>query len=290
MRVAFFVKAHGLGNDYIVLDATRIAFPVDERSIRLICDRHFGVGSDGILLLVPSERADFGVRIFNPDGSEAEKSGNGLRILAHYLYTHGYTRRRAFTIETAGGLVRVEVECDGERVREVAVAMGVPSFRSGDVPVAGPEREVVAEPLTVDGAELRITALSLGNPHCVVVVDRLEDVELPRLGPALERHPLFPRRTNVQFAQVLAPDRVRIRIWERGAGHTLASGSSACAVVAACHRLGLTGPRVRVEMEGGELAVAVEPDGGLLLRGPVEEICRGTLSPDLLRHLERHLA
>lgn len=290
MRVSFFVKSHGLGNDYIVLDGTRVTFPVDERSVRRICDRHYGVGSDGILLLVPSERADFGVRIFNPDGSEAEKSGNGLRILAHFLYTHGYTRSRSFTIETAGGVVRVELDCDGGRVREVAVTMGSASFRSSDVPVAGPEREVLAEPLTVDGAELRVTALSIGNPHCVVVVDRLEDVDLFRLGPALERHPLFPRRTNVQFAQVLAPDRVRILIWERGAGHTLASGSSACAVAAACHRLGLTGPDARVEMEGGELAVRIGPDGTVVLRGPVEEICQGTLSPDLLRHLERQLA
>ena len=283
--MASFVKSHGLGNDYIVLDADRITFPLDEAAIRRICDRHFGVGSDGILLVCPSSVADFRVRIFNPDGSEAEKSGNGLRIAAHYLYTHGYVREPRFTIETAGGIVRVELDLEGGVIRQVAVAMGGVSFRSSDIPMSGPDREVVDEPLEVAGETLRVTALTIGNPHCVVVVDRLEAVDFDRLGPALETHPAFPRRTNVQFAQVLDRRRLRIRIWERGAGHTLASGSSACAAAAACHRLGRVDDAVTVEMEGGVLSVDIGREG-LMLRGPVEEICRGTLSPDLLRHLE----
>ncbi len=280
-----FVKSHALGNDYIVVDPADLDFPLTPEVVRRLCDRHFGVGSDGVLARARSARADFGVRIYNPDGSEAEKSGNGLRIFAKYLYEHGYTRSRTFTVETVGGVVRCDLEVRDGRVVEVTVDMGEATFRSDRIPVAGPPREVVDEPVEVDGVGLAVTAVNVGNPHCVVFTEDLGRVDLPRLGPALERHSLFPQRTNVQFAQVLGPDRVRIRIWERGAGHTLASGSSACAVAAACVRRGVTGRSLWVEMEGGVLRVSVDGQYRLRMTGPASEVYAGQLALEFVERL-----
>ncbi|MDQ7819256.1 MAG: diaminopimelate epimerase [Armatimonadota bacterium] len=277
-----FVKSHALGNDYIIVDPRALSFPLTEDAIRLICDRHRGVGSDGILALVPSSRADFGVRIYNPDGSEAEKSGNGLRILARYLYDHGLTRQTRFRIETAGGVVEASLEVRGGAVESITVDMGRATFRSDMIPAAGRPRDVVDEEVEVDGERLRITAVSVGNPHCVVFTDDLRPEDLRRVGPRLERHPLFPRRTNVQLARVLSPARVAALIWERGAGETLASGSSACAVAAAAVRKGVVGRQVTVSMPGGDLQVAVSEEWDLRLTGPAEEICTGTLSSSLV--------
>lgn len=282
-----FVKSHGLGNDYIVLDGLQLSFALTPEAVRTICDYHFGVGSDGILLVVPGEHADFGVRILNPDGSEAEKSGNGIRILAKFLWDHGYVTRREFSIATAGGLVRARLELEGTRVRMITADMGRASFVSEDLPMAGPRREVVGEPLTVEGERLIVTCVSVGNPHCVVLTDTLDEARVKRLGPLIENHPSFPRRVNVQFAKVLSRDRVAILIWERGAGWTLASGTSSCGVVSACVKNGLTDRRVIVESPGGELTVAVAENWDLTLTGPVSEIGRGTLSSDLVEGLTR---
>ena len=235
-----FVKSHALGNDYIVVDLGRLSFPLTPDGIRLICHRNFGVGSDGILGLQPSARADFGLRIFNPDGSEAEKSGNGLRIFAKFLHDHGYARPPSFTVDTLGGLVRAGLDVAGGAVGTITVDMGNATFRSDQIPVAGPPREVLGEVIEVDGERLAFTAVSVGNPHCVVLVDALDEARIRRLGPLLEHHPLFPNRINVQFARVVSRGEVAILIWERGAGYTLASGSSSCAVAAACARHGLT--------------------------------------------------
>lgn len=277
-----FVKSHALGNDYIVLDGSQLSFRLTPEAVRTICDYHFGIGSDGILLVVPAENADFGVRIFNPDGGEAEKSGNGIRILAKFLWDHGYAPRPDFTIATLGGLVRARLDLDGTRVRMITADMGRATFVSEEIPVAGPRREVVGEPLVVDGERLIVTCVSVGNPHCVVLTDTLDEARVKRLGPKIERHPSFPRRINVQFAKVLARDRVAIMIWERGAGWTLASGTSSCGVVSACVKNGLTDRRVTVESPGGELTVTVAENWDLTLTGPVSEIGRGTLSADLV--------
>lgn len=280
-----FVKSHGLGNDYIVLDQAQLSRPLTPEAVRTICDYHFGVGSDGILLVVPGTEADFGVRIFNPDGSEAEKSGNGIRILAKFLYDHGYAPRPEFTISTPGGDVRARLDLDGERVRMITADMGRATFVSTEIPVAGPRREVVRETLAVDDLRLTVTCVSVGNPHCVIFTDTLDVDEVKRLGPRIERHPSFPNRINVQFATLLGRDRVSILIWERGAGYTLASGTSSCAVAAACVKNGLTDRTVTIESPGGALAVSIADTWGLTLTGPVSEICRGRLSEDLLRGL-----
>ena len=282
-----FVKSHALGNDYIVLDGSHLSFPLTPDAVRTICDYHFGIGSDGILLVVPGERADFGVRIFNPDGGEAEKSGNGIRILAKFLWDHGYAPRPEFTIATLGGLVRARLDLDGDRVRMITADMGRATFVSEEIPVTGPRREVVGEPLEVDGERLIVTCVSVGNPHCVILTDTLDEARVKRLGPKIEHHPSFPKRINVQFAKVLNRDRISIMIWERGAGWTLASGTSSCGVVSACVKNGLTDRRVTVESPGGELTVAVAASWDLTLTGPVSEIGRGTLSVDLVEGLKR---
>jgi diaminopimelate epimerase len=280
-----FTKSHALGNDYIVLDPASLSFPLTPEAIRRICDRHAGVGSDGILARVPSMRADFGLRIYNPDGSEAEKSGNGLRIFAKYLYEHGHTRAERFTVETPGGIATCALEVRDGRVVQVTVDMGEATFRSDRIPATGPVREIVDEPLEVEGRLLRITAVNVGNPHCVVFTDDPETVNISQLGPLLEHYPLFPQRTNVQFVRVLGRDRVRIRIWERGAGETLASGSSACAVAAACVRRGLTDRDLNVEMPGGVLRVHVDEEFRLRMTGPAAEVYTGALSQEFVEGL-----
>ena len=275
-----FVKGHGLGNDYLVIDEADLPGPLTTGAIVRICDRNWGVGSDGILLRVPTSRADFGLRIFNPDGSEAEKSGNGLRIFAKYLRDHGHAKRDVFTVDTPGGVVECQCRVRDGRVTFVTVEMGRATFRAPDIPMNGPDRDVVAVPLQLgDGTLVTATAVSVGNPHCVVFVDRLEEETCRRLGPLIERHPSFPNRTNVQFARVHSRDTLDILIWERGAGYTLASGSSSCGAASAAVRNGFCDSgRVTVRMPGGELAVHVRPDWSLRLEGPVEEVYSGVLT------------
>ena len=278
-----FAKGHGLGNDYIVMEEAKLPAALTERAIVRVCDRNWGVGSDGILLLVPTRRADFGLRIFNPDGSEAEKSGNGLRIFAKYLWDHGHARgKKAFTVDTKGGIVECTCHERDGRVNFVTVEMGTATFRAPEIPMNGPDRDVVSVPLQLaDGTTLTATAVSVGNPHCVIFVDRLDESQTRRLGPLVERHAAFPQRTNVQFARVAARDTVDILIWERGAGYTLASGSSSCGAAAAAVKNGLCGHgRVTVRMPGGTLIIEVRPDWSLRLEGPVEEVYTGTLSEE----------
>jgi len=281
-----FAKGHGLGNDYIVMNEADLPRPLDTRAIERVCDRNWGVGSDGILLKVPSSRADFGLRIFNPDGSEAEKSGNGLRIFAKYLWDHGDARgRTTFRVDTKGGIVECTCHVRDGRMSFVTVEMGAASFRASAIPMTGPDREAVAVPLELpDGGKVTATVVSVGNPHCVVFVDRLDEAQTRRLGPLLERHPAFPQRTNVQFARPAAPDTLDILIWERGAGYTLASGSSSCGAASAAVKNGLCRHgRVTVRMPGGTLVVEVRPDWSLRLEGPVEEVYTGTLTAEFAR-------
>jgi len=282
-----FVKSHGLGNDYFVMDQSELSFDLTPEVIQLLCHRNYGIGSDGILLLVPSDKADFGLRILNPDGSEAEKSGNGLRIFAKYLFEHGHTEEEVFKIDTLGGVVTAELETTEGIVPFVTVEMGEATFQSNLIPVAGEQREVVDEEINVDGEPLKITAVSVGNPHCVVFVDELDEGYIRILGPLLETHELFPNRINVQLAKPLSRDRVQILIWERGAGYTLASGSSSCAVASACVKNGLTDGNVTVSMPGGELDIHIRDDWSIKMRGAVEEVAEGTLSIDLLKRIEK---
>jgi len=279
-----FVKGHGLGNDYIVIDAADLPAPLTPPQIARICDRNWGVGSDGILLRVPAtDGADFSVRILNPDGSEAEKSGNGLRIFAKYLHDHGHAATDTFSVATAGGRVECRCHVDGGRVRVVTVEMGRCTFRADEIPMLGPAGEAVAVPLAMDGGSQIVTAVSVGNPHCVIFTERLDEALVRRLGPLVEHHPAFPNRINVQWARVTSRAAVDILIWERGAGFTLASGSSSSAVACAAVRNGLCDHGlVTVSMPGGALHVEVRPDWSIRLQGPVEEVYAGTFSLDLM--------
>lgn len=282
-----FVKSHGLGNDYFVLDQAAISFDLTPEAIELLCHRNYGIGSDGILLLVNSDKADFGLRILNPDGSEAEKSGNGLRIFAKYLFEHGHSDKEVFTIDTPGGIVTAELDTDNGTVPFVTVEMGEAIFQSNLIPVAGEEREVVQEEINVGGEVLKITAVSVGNPHCVVFVDELSEDQIRKLGPLLETHEMFPNRINVQFAKPMSRDRVEILIWERGAGYTLASGSSSCAVASACVKNGFTDGNITVSMPGGELDIDIREDWSIKMRGAVEEVAVGHLSTDILKRIDK---
>jgi diaminopimelate epimerase len=288
MRHLFF-KGHGLGNDYIAVDPAELDFRLTPGNIRAICDRHWGVGSDGILALEKSRKADFGLRIYNPDGSEAEKSGNGLRIFARYLHATGKVRRKQFTVETKGGVVSIRLHLDkyGE-ASAATVEMGRATFAPEALPCTLKVRELIQQPIRAAGQRLRFTGVSMGNPHCVVFRDKghaWSREELLRLGPELENHQLFPRRTNVQLATPTGPKSLYILIWERGAGETQASGSSACAAASAAVRLGLVRSPVAVRAPGGALRIEVGDDFALTMRGPVAEVARGTFSPALVRAL-----
>ena len=275
-----FAKGHGLGNDYIVMSRQDLPFDLSEASIVRICDRNWGIGSDGILMATPTTRADFGLRIFNPDGSEAEKSGNGLRIFAKWLRDHGHAKQDRFTVDTKGGVVECQCRVRGGRVEFVIVEMGRATFRAPEIPMNGPDRDVVAVPLQLaDGSTVSATAVSVGNPHCIVFVDRLDSDDCRRVGPLIENHPAFPNRTNVQFAKVADKKTLDILIWERGAGYTLASGSSSCGAASAAVKNGLCAHgRVTVRMPGGDLVIDVRPDWSLKLEGPVEEVYTGVLN------------
>jgi diaminopimelate epimerase len=271
-----FFKYHGLGNDYLVIDPAQCPFEPTPAAVRAVCDRHFGVGSDGILLADPARLA---LRIFNPDGSEAEKSGNGLRIFAWFLYEHGHVDRLPFPIRTLGGTAQAQIIDPAGQV--VRVDMGAPDFDArASAPGTG-AAELVDRETRFGRERCRLTFVSMGNPHAVILGQPVTEAEACRLGPVIERSPLFPAKVNVQLLEVLSPSEIRIEIWERGAGYTLASGSSSCAAAAAARRLGLVGDAVRVRMPGGALRVTFA-DGSAHLEGPVEKVMEGTFAQDLL--------
>jgi diaminopimelate epimerase len=280
-----FYKYHGLGNDYLVIDPARFSLTLNRESVRLICDRNYGVGSDGILYgPLRAEDGSIRVRIFNPDGSEAEKSGNGLRIFARYLVEAGYVTSPDFQIDTKGG--RVSVHLDAPDGRLMTVGMGILTFDSESIPVKGPKREVLLEPLEVNDQVVKICAVSIGNPHCVVVRDIIDRNLALALGPLIEGHSLFPCRTNVQFMKVLDRQNIQIEIWERGAGYTLASGSSSCAAAGVAFKLGYCDPDIRVHMPGGTLDVSIFTDLSVRMRGEVSSVFEGNFSGEIRKRLQ----
>ncbi len=273
-----FYKYHGLGNDYLVMNPAEIGRELTTDEIKLICHRNYGIGSDGILWGPDaSSEADFRLRIFNPDGSEAEKSGNGLRIFSKYLFDHGFVGTDEFSIDTLGGIVRSTVDADG---RMITVEMGAVSFDSAKIPVKGEPREVLNESITVKNREFKFCAATIGNPHCVIPVEELSEELAYIYGPDLEVDARFPNRTNVQFLKVLDRNTIAIEIWERGAGYTLASGSSSSAAAAVAHRLGLCDQDITVKMPGGELKILIADDFSINMKGPVIRIGEGHVDPN----------
>jgi diaminopimelate epimerase len=278
MEIAF-TKYHALGNDYIVIDPKDLVLPLTTGQIKTICHRNFGVGSDGILLgPLPAENARYALKIYNPDGSLAEKSGNGLRIFSRYLWDSKLVGPEEFAIQTDGGVVRSTVFESGRMVR---VEMGKVSFDSEKIPVTGPKREVINEKISVGGREFTFCAATIGNPHCVLPLEEISAKLANEFGPLLEIHPIFPRKTNVQFLKIIDHTNIQIEIWERGAGYTLASGSSSSAAAAVAHRLGLADRNISVHCPGGVIKIEIRDGYDILMTGSVTRVSSGKISPEI---------
>jgi len=277
-----FHKYHALGNDYIVLDPSDFPSwqpaPTIEQ-IRVVCHRNFGVGSDGILWgPLPSQTSQFGLRIFNPDGSEAEKSGNGLRIFSRFLYDQGLAKQPYFTVEVPGGQVAVALK---DNAQLISIAMGQVSFSSEKIPVVGAPREVLNEKIKILDREFTYCAATIGNPHCVLPLTEISADMAHKYGPHIETHANFPRKTNVQFLKVLDRANIQIEIWERGAGYTLASGSSSSASAAVAHRLGLVDRSLTVHMPGGKIGIEIGDAFSIMMTGTVNKVAEGHMHPEL---------
>ena len=273
-----FSKYHALGNDYIVVNPSDTVEELTTNEIRVICHRNYGIVSDGILFgPIETKECDFALRIFNPDGSEAEKSGNGLRIFSRYLWDNNLVSEKQFTIKTLGGKVSCQVHKGG---KGVTVDMGTVSFDNRLIPVEGSHREVLNEKITIDGRKLSFCAATIGNPHCVILCNEVSAEEAKQLGPIIEKEPRFPNKTNVQFMKIIDRGNIRIEIWERGAGYTLASGSSSSAAAAVAFRLGLCDSRIDVHTPGGKVEITVSKDFSILMRGPVTKIGDGIISDE----------
>jgi diaminopimelate epimerase len=272
-----FTKMQGAGNDYIYLDCFQGPMPRDPAGLsRAMSDRHFGVGADGLILICPSEKADARMRMFNADGSEAEMCGNGIRCLAKYVYEHGLVRKPSLKIETARGILTVELEITGKSVRQAQVDMGEPIFNTDRIPTTLPGSPPTEVALTIGDQALRVTCISMGNPHCVIFVDALSDELVLEIGPRIEKHTAFPRRTNVEFVRVNRPEDVSVRVWERGSGETLACGTGACAVVVAGALTGRTQRRIVAHLRGGDLQLNwSEADNHVFMTGPTVEVFSG---------------
>ena len=255
MKPIAFTKMHGIGNDYIYIDCFG-GLPADPgRLAQEMSPRHFSVGADGVVLICPSDCADARMRMFNADGSEAEMCGNGIRCVGKYVYDNGHTDKEQVRIETLAGVLTLRLHVSGGKVETVTVDMGEPRLAPKDIPVSGPGEDFINRPLRVQGRVWNVTAVSMGNPHAVVFMHGIDNLDLSGIGPQFEHHPLFPRRTNTEFVEVVGRHHLKMRVWERGAGETLACGTGACASVVAAVLTGNTERKVRMKLLGGELDI-----------------------------------
>lgn len=274
-----FTKVQGIGNDFVVINGMEEQINDYAAAAVKICDRHFGVGADGLVIVLPSQTADFRMRIFNSDGSEAEMCGNVTRCFAKYVFERGLTAKTQLTIETLAGIIVPELQFDKEgKVSAIRVDMGIPRLRRAEIPMIGPEQDqVVTEALEVDGEVYHITCVSMGNPHCVIFIDDMKAIQLEKIGPKIETHAKFPRKTNVEFIQVLNDQEMVMRVWERGAGVTLACGTGSCAALAAAVLNKKTGRKAVIHLEGGDLTLEWDEQSGHIFKtGPAEEVFTGT--------------
>ena len=276
-------KYHALGNDYIVMNPEECPLELSSQMIQHICHRNFGIGSDGILWGPIEHNGSLSLRIFNPDGSEAEKSGNGIRIFSRYLIDKGFVATNTFDLQTLGGNVKVEkLDSQGSLIR---VAMGKVTFNSAQIPVSGEVREVVDEAMVFGQGTYKATCVSIGNPHCVIPVKNVSSELAQTLGPIVENHPLFPNRINMQILEVIDRNNIRIEIWERGAGYTLASGSSSSAAASAAYRLGLVDQKIAVHMPGGTIDIRIDDDMMVFMTGSVNSVCEGEITEQFYQEL-----
>jgi diaminopimelate epimerase len=272
-----FTKMHGCGNDYVYVDCITHPAPRDPVGLsKKISDRHFGIGSDGLILICPSERADVRMRMFNADGSESEMCGNGIRCVAKYAHDHGLARKPQLTIETGRGILSLELETAGGLVKQVRVDMGEPIVEADKIPTTLPGNPPVDVPITAGERTLRVTCVSMGNPHCVTFVDEITDALVHGIGPKVENHAAFPRRVNTEFVRVVKPDEAVMRVWERGSGETLACGTGACAVAVAGVLTGKLQRKVLIHLVGGDLQLHwSEKDNHVYMTGPAVEVFSG---------------
>lgn len=281
MATLRFTKMEGLGNDYVYVDGFRDQVADAPALSRRVSDRRFGIGSDGLILIqppTPGSGADYRMEMYNADGSRSEMCGNGLRCVAKYAFDHGIAPRPEHRAETDAGVKLVEVTVEGGRATGARIDMGPPRLERSEIPMLGAPGRVVRETLVAAGRELAVTCVSMGNPHCVTFVDDPERFPVEVVGPAVENHPSFPRRTNAEFVKVVSPREIVQRTWERGSGETFACGTGACAVAVAARLNGLAGPDVTIRLRGGDLRVQWEGEGApVLMTGPAVEVFRGEL-------------
>lgn len=271
-----FTKLHGIGNDYIYINAIKHPVENPKKLAIAMSNRNFGVGSDGLILILPSDKADFTMRMFNADGSEAEMCGNGIRGFAKYVYDHGLTKKTTIAVETLAGIKQVRCTVKNGKVHTVTVDMGEPILLRDKIPMLGNPGTVIEEDLHVDGVKFSITAVSMGNPHVVIYVEDVKNFPVEKYGPMIENHELFPKRTNVEFVQIVTGKEVIQRTWERGSGETLACGTGASAVTVAGVLTEKTDRRLKVHLKGGNLAIEWNnKDNHVYLTGPAEEVFEG---------------
>ncbi len=278
-----FTKMQGAGNDYVYVSCLKQTLPQPEKIAQIVSDRHFGIGGDGLVLILPSAIADFCMRMFNADGSEGKMCGNAIRCVGKYLYDKNITSKKQLSIETLSGVKQLTLFAQAGTVQEVAVEMGNPALHPSAVPVLSVGESVINQPLEVDGVEYHITCVSMGNPHAVVFLPEVATLPLAEIGPGFEHHPLFPERINTEFVRVLSPERLEMRVWERGSGETLACGTGACAaVVAACLNGHCTqGQPVQVQLLGGLLEITWRQDGSVVMRGGATTVFEGCMELDI---------
>ncbi|WP_129128126.1 diaminopimelate epimerase [Geomonas oryzae] len=274
-----FTKMQGAGNDYVYVDCFKETVQDPAAAAIKVSNRNFGIGSDGLILIMPSEVADVRMRMFNSDGSESEMCGNGIRCVAKYAYDHGIVSKKEITAETGAGILTLQLFTDsGDKVEKVRVNMGPPRLTRKEIPMLGnPDEKVVSQPLNVLHSTFNITCASMGNPHCVIFVDDVGNFPVEKYGPIIENHELFPRRTNVEFVQIISRTEVRQRTWERGAGETLACGTGSSAVTAACILNGLTEKKIVNHLLGGDLEMEWSEDGNIYMTGPAVEVFSGEI-------------
>ncbi len=273
-----FTKMHGCGNDYIYVNCFEEKVENPEKTAVFVSDRHFGIGSDGLILICPSETGDFRMVMYNADGSEGEMCGNAIRCVAKYVYDHGMTEKTEISVETKAGMKYLKLTVEDGKVTWVRVNMGAPVLEPAKIPVKLGGERCIAERMTVQGKEYEVTAVSMGNPHVVTFVENTKDLPLQEIGPAFEHHELFPNRINTEFVQVLNDKEINMRVWERGSGETLACGTGACASVVACVLNGKTGHEVTVHLLGGDLLIHYDEENDTVwMTGPASEICHGEI-------------
>ena len=271
-----FAKVHGQGNDFVLVNGFEEHIADYRQAAIKVCDRHFGIGADGLVLILPSSTADFQMRIFNPDGSEAEMCGNATRCVARYVYEYGLTKKTKITLETLAGVIKPELIFDGDVIKTVRVDMGEPKLNRGLIPVTGlSDEQAVNISIEAAGRTFFCTCVSMGNPHCVIFVENIDMIHLSEIGPFLETHSFFPKKTNVEFVQVLNDHQMRMRVWERGAGITLACGTGASATLVAAVLNNKTGRKAVIHLDGGDLEVEWGQDNHVYMSGPAVEVFRG---------------